>query len=210
MEKNLEIYEKCRQVPDSAKKTIGAGRLKGMTDINPMWRIQKLTEMYGPCGTGWYYTIDKEWLEECENGEVAAFMDISLYVKQDGEWSKPIPGTGGSKFTANEKSGLYMSDECYKMALTDAISVSCKALGMGADVYWGNGRTKYSAPPPDLTPNVYETDKKGELRAALIQACKKDAEKANAACEKRFGKSLMQLDEDELQEALALALSKAG
>ena len=29
---------------------------------------------------------------------------------------------------------MYTSDECYKMALTDALSVACKALGVAADV----------------------------------------------------------------------------
>ena len=52
------------------------------------------------------------------------------------EWSKPIQGTGGASYIAAEKNGLYTSDECYKMALTDAISVACKALGVGADIYW--------------------------------------------------------------------------
>ena len=31
------------------------------------------------------------------------------------------------------------------MALTDAISVACKALGFGADVYWQADATKYAA-----------------------------------------------------------------
>ena len=57
-----------------------------------------------------------------------------------------IPGTGGSKFAAKEKSGVYVSDECFKMALTDALSVACKQLGIGADVYWAADRTKYSTP----------------------------------------------------------------
>ena len=35
------------------------------------------------------------------------------------------------------------------MALTDAISVACKALGFGADIYWEAGRTKYNADPPE-------------------------------------------------------------
>jgi hypothetical protein len=30
------------------------------------------------------------------------------------------------------------------MAYTDAISVCCKLLGMGADVYWSGDRTKYT------------------------------------------------------------------
>ena len=48
----LSIYNQCKTVPDEAKKEIKGGRLKGMTDINPMWRIKKLTEMFGPCGIG--------------------------------------------------------------------------------------------------------------------------------------------------------------
>lgn len=143
MAENLSIYEKCREVPESAKKTIGAGRLKGKTDINPMWRIKKLTEIFGPCGIGWYYDVDKKWTEEA-GGEIAAFVDINLYIKSGGEWSKPIHGTGGSMLAANEKGGLHLSDECYKMATTDAISVACKQLGIGADVYWSADNTKYT------------------------------------------------------------------
>jgi hypothetical protein len=44
-----------------------------------------------------------------------------------------------------EKGGKYTSDECFKMALTDAISVAAKALGVGGSVYSGGERTKYSA-----------------------------------------------------------------
>lgn len=148
---NLSIYEAVRQPPQNALKKIQGGRLSGKTDINPMWRIKTLTEKFGVCGIGWYYTINKQWLEEGANGEVAAFCNISLYVKIGDEWSKPIEGTGGSAFTAKEKSGLRSDDDCYKKALTDAISVSCKALGIAADVYWNEDTTKYSvnqAPPP--------------------------------------------------------------
>ena len=46
---------------------------------------------------------------------------------------------------AKERSGLYTSDECFKMALTDAISVACKALGFAADIYWEADASKYTA-----------------------------------------------------------------
>ena len=106
--KNLDLYEKVRSVPDSAKKTIKGGRTSGMTDINPMWRIKILTEQFGPCGIGWYYIPTRKWLEASGN-EIAAFVDIELYIKVDGEWSKPIPGNGGSMFASKEKSGIYVS-----------------------------------------------------------------------------------------------------
>lgn len=143
----MEIYNAVRTVPENAKKPIYAGRLKGMTDINPMWRIQALTEQFGPVGIGWYYKTVRKWVEDGADGVKCAFVDIELYIKHNNEWSMPIEGTGGNSFVAKEKSGLYTSDEAFKMALTDAISVACKALGFGADVYWQAGRSKYNPTP---------------------------------------------------------------
>ena len=147
---NMTIYDACRSVPETAKKAITAGRLKGKTDINPMWRIKRLTEQFGPCGIGWYYKPVRKWMET-HGDEIAAFVDIELYVKIGGEWSMPIAGTGGSMFAARQKDGVYVSDECYKMATTDAISVACKQLGVGADVYWDADRTKYDDPKAPTT-----------------------------------------------------------
>lgn len=155
---NLEIYERVRQVPTSAQREIQAGRLKGKTDINPMWRIKALTEQFGPCGIGWKYTITDKRLENGANNEVSAFVDIDLFIKVDGVWSDAIPGTGGSAFVASERNGLYTSDECFKMALTDAISVACKALGFGADVYWAKDATKYTLRTADQKPSKEEMD----------------------------------------------------
>ena len=152
---NLSIYERVRCVPKEAKKEIEAGRLKGKNDINPMWRIKKLTEVFGPAGFGWYTEIVRTWTEASESGEMAVFVDIHLFVKKDGEWSKPIYGNGGNRLVANEKkyeNGQqvyipYLDDDAYKKAYTDAISVAAKALGIGADVYFEKDITKYDSQP---------------------------------------------------------------
>ena len=157
MEK-MEIYNRVRQVPDEAKKAISAGRLKGMTDINPMWRIKKLTEEFGPCGIGWWTKVTDRWTETVGD-ETCAFVDLELYIKVGDEWSKPITGSGGSKLATKERSGVYVSDECYKMAETDALSVACKKLGIGADVYFSADRTKYSQ-PVDESKKIGENDVK--------------------------------------------------
>lgn len=144
---NMKIYEAARVVPQEALKTIQAGRLKGMSDINPMFRIKRLTEMFGPCGVGWWYEITRKEItfDEITN-QKCAFVDINLYYTdpETGHDSHAIPGTGGASFVATERNGPYMSDECYKMALTDAISVAAKALGIAADVYYKNDRSKYT------------------------------------------------------------------
>jgi hypothetical protein len=145
---NLSLYNRFRDVPQEAKKTIKGGKLNGFTDINPMWRIKKLTEEFGECGFGWYYEEAERWKETCGQ-EVAVFVKINLYIKRNNEWSAPIMGVGGSKMVQLFKGGevVDFSDEAYKMALTDAISIACKALGMGADVYFANDRTKYESQP---------------------------------------------------------------
>lgn len=152
MDHNMTLYNAVRTPPPEAIKEIKAGRLLGKSDINPMWRIKALTEQFGPCGEGWKYTIEKLWTEQGANGEIAAFALINLYYRVEGQWSDPIPGIGGNSFVAKEKNGMYTSDECYKMALTDAISVACKALGVAADVYWQSDKTKYTkATEPDVS-----------------------------------------------------------
>lgn len=142
---NMAIYKAFRAVPDNAKKTIGAGKLKGFTDINPMWRIKCLTEMFGACGFGWYIESEEHW-NESAGGEIAAFCKVALKVRhpENGEWSAPIIGIGGSKLAGKGK-GDGIDDEAYKMAYTDAISIACKNLGMAADVYYEKDRTKYNS-----------------------------------------------------------------
>lgn len=142
----LELYNKVCEVPDNAKTPITGGRLAGMTDINPMWRIKALTENFGPCGFGWYYEIKEKWIETVTNSQdVVCNVIINLYIKDpdSDEWSKPICGQGGSKLASIEKGKLYVNDESLKMATTDAISVACKCLGFGANVYWGSDNDKY-------------------------------------------------------------------
>lgn len=181
---NLRLYNDVRKVPKGALKEIQGGKLKGKSDINPMWRIKTLTEQYGPCGIGWYYEITQQWLEHGENGEVAGFCNINLYVKSGDQWSKPITGTGGSSFISKTKNGLEISDEVYKMALTDAISVACKALGFGADVYWGSDKTKFD--------KQSEAAKQAQSQTAQVKSSP-DREKA-AQAQKEEGVGETELD----------------
>lgn len=142
---NLEIYEKSKSCPDNALRPIAAGKLKGKSDINPIWRIKQLTELFGPCGIGWKLVDLRYWTEPGAAGEVSAWCSLGLVIKVDGQWSAPIEGVGGSMLINTEKGKLVTNDEAYKMAQTDAISVACKLLGFAADVYWDADRTKYSS-----------------------------------------------------------------
>jgi hypothetical protein len=141
---NLDLYERYAQPPENALKAFNNGKFKG-TDINPMWRIKALTEAFGPCGIGWYTEIVNQWREDTADGTATVYCHIHLYVKADGEWSKPITGVGGNTLHRKTQGGTSTTDEAYKMAYTDALGISCKALGIGADIWWKEARSKYTA-----------------------------------------------------------------
>ena len=139
---NLEYYNNWAACPQEAQRPIAAGKLKGKTDINPMWRIKMLTAQFGPCGYGWTTRITEHWVER-DNGESVAWIRLELRVRINGEWTEPIEGVGGSK-QCGKGQGDGINDEAFKMAETDALSVACKKLGMAADIYWSSDRTKYN------------------------------------------------------------------
>ena len=178
----LKIWDKVKTPPSEALKKISGGRMNGMTDINPVWRFKIMTETFGPVGIGWVYEIVGEW-KETVGDDICIFTNVRLKYKQDGEWSEWIPGTGGSMLAKKETAGIHISDECYKMALTDALSVAMKAIGVGADVYQGKvshtggsgaaSDSKYSAPQSDDKPPwVLDTPCpkcKGELKKSKFE-----------------------------------------
>lgn len=134
---NMRLWEKVDKPPQEALKAIQAGRLKGKTDINPQWRLKVMTELFGPCGEGWKYEIIDMMDRTCGD-EVVVRVRINLYVKiTENLWSDPIPGVGGSMLIENESRGLHVNDEAYKMALTDALSVAMKQLGVASAIYEG-------------------------------------------------------------------------
>lgn len=141
---NLDLYNRYAQPPESALKAFNNGKFSG-TDINPMWRIKALTEAFGPCGLGWYTDVVRMWREDTDDGNATVYCHLNLYIKQGEEWSKPISGVGGNTLMRKTKTGTSTTDEAYKMAFTDAMGIACKALGIGADIWWKEARSKYTA-----------------------------------------------------------------
>ena len=154
---NMRIWNLVKDTPQEAQKTIPAGKLKGFTDIKPIWRLRRLTEVFGACGEGWKYEITRKEFVPGANREVMCFLDVNLYYKKpDGSWSEPIPGIGGSMLTDTQKGNLVNNDDGFKNALSDAIGTACKALGMSENIYFGKPDGKYSAPreTPQTKPPV--------------------------------------------------------
>lgn len=178
---NLKIYNDLRSVPKEAQKSFSNGRFSG-TDINPMWRIKKLTEQFGPCGIGWYWSEPK-FTETTQGTTTTVHCTIALYIKNGEQWSEPIFGVGGNTLASINKNGvLIVSDEAYKMAFTDAQSNAAKQIGLGADIWFEKDVTKYTKdsqpeqpqqPTSTPTPTPQTLDELGKtLKTALEEVAK--------------------------------------
>jgi len=195
MEDNMKVWNAVKQPPPSALRAIMGGRLKGKTDINPQWRYQVMTEQFGMCGTGWSYTVERVWREEAPDGQVFAFAEVRLYLIRgaEGQWSAPIPGIGGSMLVEKEASGLHANDEGYKMAITDALSVAMKMIGVGANIYAGlSDGSKYKStdktPQPTVQQHTAEivTSKSEGFTSDLSSLVFKDAGEVKTAMQKNL------------------------
>jgi hypothetical protein len=150
---NMKHYNNLKTLPADALKPILAGRLKGKSDINPQWRVEAMTKEFGVCGIGWKYEIAETWTVPASGDQLLIFAQINLYVKDGEAWSAAIPAIGGDFVVKKETSGLYVNDESYKMAVTDALGVAMKFLGVAADVYRGLANdTKYGREKPQQLP----------------------------------------------------------
>ena len=134
----MKFFGQVQDTPKEAQKSFNNGRFSG-TDINPMWRIKKLTEVFGPAGFGWWtQNVNYRFINSEQTNEVAVFCELELIVVDPDtkEKSNPIYGVGGNTFVAQRSKGPQASDEAMKMAYTDALSIACKALGFSADIYY--------------------------------------------------------------------------
>lgn len=184
----MTFYNALRKAPKEALKPITAGDLKGKSDINPQWRIEALTSLFGPCGFGWRTEVVERWIDngqeiDSKSGTFlpasVAWVQINLYVlnSETNTWSYPIVGLGGSKIMGIGRGGK-VNEEAWKMAETDAISVACKKLGVAADVYWDASNTKYSSyeETPQINPQSNQPTTTPADPYKAVESAKTEAE----------------------------------
>lgn len=121
----LKLWNDLKPVSKEHTKSFKrAGGFSG-TDVSPVWRIRRMTEVFGPVGKGWGYDIIATWSEmNC------AYVRLGCWYVLEGERYQTGEQIGGTSFDRTP-------DEAYKMSVTDAIGKCLVNLGLAADVYMG-------------------------------------------------------------------------
>jgi len=119
--------------PKHTKGFTRGGGFKG-TAIKPMWSYRRMTEEFGPCGTGWGIGTPQFQVLQGADDEKLVFCTVSVWYGTD---RHELVGVGGDKAVGKFSSGLKSDDEAFKKAFTDAVTNALKMIGVGADVHMG-------------------------------------------------------------------------
>ena len=173
---NLEFWNALKRTdPKATKPFQRAGGFRG-TQIDPAWRLQMMTEVFGPVGKGWGYE-QLEWTI----AERMVFICCRVWYidPHTGEKYFTGPQWGGTEMVRRNRDGTERpDDECFKMSMTDAIGKCMLQVGLAADIYLGQfDDSKYREESevfytvksnPELQPPAiekFETDLKEKLAA---------------------------------------------
>lgn len=137
MANNTDIWESLGTTDPKATRAFDRGGFKG-TAIQPIWMVKRMTEQFGPCGTGWGVNEPQFQIEHCE-ADTLVYCTVSVW---HGSQDNLLWGVGGDKVRQTFKKGQQgeytkTDDEAFKKAFTDAVSNALKYLGVGADVHMG-------------------------------------------------------------------------
>lgn len=163
MTDNLALWEKLGKTDPSHTKAFRRhGGFSG-TAIKPMWSYKRMTEEFGPCGTGWGVGEPVFQVVPGDNREILVYCTASIWYGED---RKTVYGVGGDKIVTHIKANAQYNrperwendDEAFKKAFTDAITNALKLIGVGADVHMGmfddskyvnTMREEFSEPKPE-------------------------------------------------------------
>lgn len=168
MSENTKLWDILgRTDPKHTKSFTRGGGFKG-TAIKPMFSYLRLTEQFGPCGTGWGVNEPSFQVVSGDNREVLVYCTVAGWYMLENE-RRMVFGVGGDKVVSYIKANEQYNrperwendDEAFKKAFTDALTNAFKLVGVGADVHMGlfddskyvnSMREEFADPPANEPP----------------------------------------------------------
>lgn len=147
-DKNMQIWNRVEKTDTRYTKDAKVGGQQ-ITSLNGTAMIMKATEVFGPVGIGFGWTVLEERFDKgaeifVGEGDKRATLGFELnhtvkirfWIKQDGERGE-FEQYGCTPYLYKSKYGTTTDGEAPKKSLTDAIKKSLSMLGFSADVFLG-------------------------------------------------------------------------
>lgn len=130
---NLDLWEAHADVDPKFTKAITGKPYKG-TSPNPQYVIRCLTDLFGPVGQGFGWTVVAEAFQPLGD-EVLHWCRIEFWHTNRGN---TFDAYGQTKAAYPKRDGGFVVDEdAPKKSLTDAIIKAASQIGIGANIFMG-------------------------------------------------------------------------
>lgn len=156
---NLRVWNHADKIDPNYTKPDNNGGYSSLS-INGYWIIKKATELFGPIGIGWGFTIMEERVDTGHTVWHQPSLDtpdpialgtiknhtvkIALWYELDGKRGSIDGVYGHTAYTYHTKAGKWITDgEAPKKSLTDAIKKALSMLGFAGEVYMGEYDNPY-------------------------------------------------------------------
>lgn len=138
---NTALWDSLAKTPLEHTKAITGKPYKG-TSPKPYWLIRRATEVFGPIGIAWGFTIVEEKLLDgamTEKGFPARIHMARVRVWY--EWNNKrgeVEHVGQTEFCGVRNSGQAFTDEdAPKKSVTDALTKALSMIGFAGDIFMG-------------------------------------------------------------------------
>lgn len=145
MTDNMRIWSQVEKTDPAATKAATVSGQK-ITSISGQHMIKRATEVFGPVGIGWGWTVVEERFDqggpirndkgELLGNEVGHTIRIRLWFELGGKRGE-VEQYGCTPFAYKSKWGVTTDTEAPKKSLTDAIKKALAMLGFSADIFLG-------------------------------------------------------------------------
>ena len=133
MTTKMRIWDSLCKTNPNYTRSVPSSYGKKITSIDPMYQIQMMTDLFGPVGQGWKYTVEYKHIPN-EGFFGFIYAEVCIHYCIHGDWFSYGPVCSVQNLC--KKNGT-LDDEAPKKAMTDAMTKAFSHLGMSADVFLG-------------------------------------------------------------------------
>lgn len=133
---NKTLWDKAFKTDPQHVKPITGKTYQGNSP-KPYWIIQRATEIFGPCGIGWGFTVSNERFEQWGETDVAHACLVTVWYKWNGERGE-VCQMGQTKAAYKTNAGKFLVDEdAAKKSVTDGMVKALSLIGFAGDIFSG-------------------------------------------------------------------------
>jgi hypothetical protein len=135
MSDNLALWHSVERTDPSHTKAITGKPYKGNSP-KPYYLVKKATELFGPCGIGWGFSIVSERIEDGAPGDKVHIAHVRVWYIWNGARGE-VEHVGNTMFAGKNKNGPFTDEDAPKKSITDALVKALSMLGFAGDIFIG-------------------------------------------------------------------------